>query len=117
MLSVVGNLGEMTERDAGDAIERAAQAQLREHAIEAIHRFVDVLEDENRVVEVWHERRANECRQHGEIAARETAASPTPQCRTSASLAVSEIAPLRSPTAAESDALLNSVSSARAVGP
>ena len=70
---VVGNLGEPSEGDAGDAVERARGAELREHAIEAIDRFVDVLEDENRAVEPRSEGRSAERGEHGKVTAGEPA--------------------------------------------
>ena len=103
---IVGNLGELAERDAGDAMQRAAQPQLREHAVDAIDRFVHVLEDEDRAVVDGRVRRAAErgerardCRRRvGRARDRRGASSRSALCRT---------IPSPSTTAARSDARLN----------
>src|SRR5688500_8855837 len=56
-LAVVGGLrtvGEGAEDEARDAREHAGEAKLLEHPVDAVHRFADVLEHEDRAVE-WRE--------------------------------------------------------------
>ena len=65
---LLGNVGEMAERDAGQPIERAGEPQMREHSIDAIDGLVHVLEDENRAVERRAVRRAEERGDEREVA-------------------------------------------------
>jgi hypothetical protein len=65
---VVGALHARAERDRLAAVERAREPELLEHPVDAVHRLVDVLENEDAIAQVGRERRAAQGREHGEIA-------------------------------------------------
>lgn len=66
------HLGELSDGHARDAIERAGEAQVREHPVDPVDRFTHILEEEDRSAEVRHEAGAEEALDQAEVAAHES---------------------------------------------
>ena len=65
------------KHSAGDALERAREDELAEHAVDAVERLVHILEHEDRAVEARSVGRAEERADEGEVAAFEPAGGAT----------------------------------------
>ena len=64
-----------SEHEPAEAAEYAGQLQLRQHAVDAVKVFTDVLEKEDRVVERRQVRRSHDSGQNREIAAEQSSSS------------------------------------------
>ena len=69
-------LGAAAEDDRLHPVQDARQLHLHEHAVDPVGRFLDVLHEQDRVGEVGQQPRADDRRQHREVAADEAAARP-----------------------------------------
>ncbi len=74
---VIGYVGELSEHDARDTLERAAQPELREHAVDPEDRLIDVLQYQDRAVERWGVRGADERGDQGQVATNQPAVGAT----------------------------------------
>ncbi len=66
-------LGEVAQHHAGHLVQGAGQAQRREHAIDPVDVFVDLLEEEDRAAELGRIGRADQRAQDRQVAAHQTA--------------------------------------------
>src|SRR5688500_1920572 len=64
-------VGAAAEDEAGHLLQLSAERELREHPVDAVGRFLDVLEEENRAVGVDLVRRSHQRRDEGQVAAGE----------------------------------------------
>src|SRR5690606_2698781 len=67
-------IGALAEHEAGDAVEDPGELERGEHPVDPVRRFRDVLEEEDRAVEVRQVGRAGQRTEHGEVAAEQAAA-------------------------------------------
>ena len=77
VVALLGTVDALAKDDGLQAVKRAGQTELREHAVDSVDRFVHILEHENRPVERREIRRANERGEHREVSTFEPTARAT----------------------------------------
>src|SRR2546423_7935017 len=70
---VFGAARAVAERDRFAAVEHARELQLLQHPVDAIDRLIDVLENEDAVGEIGHERSSTQRREYGEVSSHQSA--------------------------------------------
>ena len=67
--ALVDAVGALTKHHAFEVFQYASLPQLRQHAVDTIFGFVDILKKQDRTIEIWQIRRSCQRCEHREVAA------------------------------------------------